>query len=336
MKTDAKGNRVWILLFVDDMVCIGDEETDVVKFMNDLAERYEIKDLGISEKFLGMRVTYETDGIKMSLAFKTSELLERLNMAGCNPEKTPASESLSDDLFDAEMRRRDGEEEVITDFPVREAVGGILYLAMMVRPDICNAVRELSRYLEKPTRCVIKGIKRLLRYLAGTIDQGIKFLYDSHEGVEGYCDASYAGDRHGRKSVSGFIILVNGSPIDWKSQLQPCVAQSTMESEYMALAVMVNKLRVLRLIRAWFGYGDEDAYRVYEDNDACEVLAKGAGKGMRRAKHIDVRFHVVREAVKNGEIEIYHLATKEQIADTLTKNLGDSKFHYFVPRFTCQ
>ena len=76
--------------------------------------------------------------------------------------------------------------------------------------------------------------------------------------------------------------------------------------------------------------------RVHEDNHACELLAKGAGKGMKRGKHIEVRFHVVREAVRNGEFEVYHLSTNEQIADALTKNLGDVKFRYFIPRFICK
>jgi hypothetical protein len=333
MKTYPDGKRVWVLLFVDDMVIIGDREGDVLEFKKELTLKYEIEDLGISKKFLGMKVSYLEEGIKLSLDVKTLEMLERFNMSGSNPVSTPASEGLADELYKAEMNRREGLESEV-DFPVREAVGAMLYLAMMVRPDICNAVRELSRYLEHPTMAVVKGIKRVLRYLSGTVDYGIVFYYgEVNPTVEGYCDASYAGDKHKRKSVSGYMIFVNGSIIDWKSQLQPCIAQSTMESEYMALAVMTNTLRVLRLVRAWFGYADEGAYIVYEDNDACEHLAKGAGKGMKRGKHIDIRFHVVREAVKNNEIEIFHLATAEQIADTLTKDLSEVKFNYHLARY---
>ena len=99
--------------------------------------------------------------------------------------------------------------------------------------------------------------------------------------------------------------------MDWKSHLQSVIAQSTMESEYIALASLTNKLRVLRLIRAWFGYVCEGAYLVYEDNDACERLARGAEKGMKRGKHIEIRFHVVREAVKKKEINVMHVATSE-------------------------
>jgi hypothetical protein len=164
---------------------------------------------------------------------------------------------------------------------------------------------------------------------------GITYLYGDQSDVEGYCDASYAGDKHSRKSVSGYLVLVNGGAVDWKSHLQSVIAQSTMESEYIALASVTNKLRVLRLIRSWFGYACEGANLVYEDNDACEHLAKGAGKGMKRGKHIEVRYHVVRDSVKRGEIEVYHLATSEQMAGALTKDFGHVKFTYFIPRFMC-
>lgn len=336
MKTLEDGRRVWVLLFVDDMICIGDREGDTIEFIENMTLKYDIKYLGEAEKFLGMHVTYSDRGIKLSLETKTKELVERFNMAGAHPAETPAKEGLSEELYESEMKRREGLEEEVTDFPVREAVGSMLYLAMMVRPDICNSVRELSRYLEHPTKAVITGIKRVMRYLAGTLDYGVEYQYGHHSGVVGYCDASYAGDKHKRKSVSGYLLMVNGGLVDWKSQLQSVIAQSTMESEYIALATLTNKMRVLRLIRAWFGYQDEGAYIVYEDNDACELLAKGAGKGMKRGKHIEVRFHVVREAVRNGEFEVYHLSTNEQIADALTKNLGDVKFKYFIPRFICK
>ena len=95
----------------------------------------------------------------------------------------------------------------------------MLYLVMMIRPDICNAVREISRYLEHPTEAVVMAIKRVLRYLAGTMEYGIEYRYGHHADVDGYVDASYAGDKHKRRSVSGYIIMVNGSPVDWRSQL---------------------------------------------------------------------------------------------------------------------
>jgi len=332
LKTNADGTRVWVLLFVDDMVCIGDNEGDTIEFIEELQVRYDIKYLGEAEKFLGMRITYSDVGIKLDLETKTNDLLERFNMAGANKANTPAKEGLEDDLYEMEMRRREGTEEAVN-FPVREAVGSLLYLSTMVRPDISNAVRVLSRYLENPTMSVVIGIKRVMRYLIGTANVGITYLYGHQSDVEGYCDASYAGDKHSRKSVSGYVVLVNGGAVDWKSHLQSVIAQSTMESEYIALASVTNKLRVLRLIRAWFGYVSEGAYLVYEDNDACEHLARGAGKGMKRGKHIEIRFHVVREAVKKKEIDVIHIATSEQIADALTKNLSDAKFSYLIPRF---
>jgi hypothetical protein len=201
------------------------------------------------------------------------------------------------------MNRKDGLDVKPVDFPVREAIGALLFLGLMTRPDICNAVRELSRYVNNPTEAVVHGIKRLLRYLSGTVDLGVHYKYGGSGEVYGYCDASFACDRFGRKSVSGFLIFQNDGLIDWKSKLQSVVAQSTMEAEYIALALITNQLKVLRSIRAWFLYSVEAPYVVFEDNDACEVLVTREGS-LQRAKHIDIKYHVSREAVANEAIVV--------------------------------
>jgi len=224
------------------------------------------------------------------------------------------------------MRRREGFEEANRSYPVREAVGGLLFLSTMTRPDIANAVRELSRYLENPTDKVVQGIKHLFRYLAGTTDFGLEYRFDRYMGADGFCDASYADDQFTRKSVSGILIRCNGTAVDWKSSLQPVVAQSTMESEYISMALIVNKMRVIRSIREWLFRKKEGPYPVYEDNEACELLAKRDGKSLKRAKHIDVRFHVVREAVEKGDIQVMRVSTDSQLADPLTKNLSSVIF----------
>ena len=327
--------RIWIVLFVDDMLIVGDDDADVEKLKAELATRYELADLGEAEKFLGMRVSYHETGIMLNLDHYTEELLERFNMNGCNPEDTPAAENLADSLYNAEMDRRDGVNGKPVDFPVREAIGALLFLGLMTRPDICNAVRELSRYVNNPTEAVVHGIKRVLRYLSGTVDLGVFYKYGGTGEVYGYCDASFACDRLGRKSVSGILIFQNEGLIDWKSKLQSIVAQSTMEAEYIALAMITNQLKVLRSIRSWFVNRAEEPYVVYEDNDACEVLVTREGS-LQRAKHIDIKYHVSREAVANGEIVVKHVSTHDQLADALTKNLGPRKFVLMLSGLVCE
>jgi hypothetical protein len=238
--------------------------------------------------------------------------------------KTPAAKNLGEKLAEAEMRRKDGEEEEVLDYPVREAVGGLLYLEEMTRPDLGNAVRDLSSFLEHPTKEVVKGIKRVFRYLKGTAEKGLFFRSGGEGKLEAYVDASYAECVLTRKSITGYVLTIDGDVVDWKSKKQPIVAQSSTEAEYIALAMLVNKLRVVRRVRNWL-VGKDGAYLVKEDNQACIKIAEGEGVN-KRSKHIDVRYHVTREAIRKEEIRLEYVRTEEQLADALTKNLGTVKF----------
>jgi hypothetical protein len=334
-KHDKQRGSVWIILFVDDMLIIGEKEEEVIRFKKQLAEKYELKDLGLAEKFLGMKIYRDENGITLSQEHYTKQLLERFGMDTSYPQKTPAAANLHEKLARAEMRRREGLEEENTEYPVREAVGGLLYLEEMTRPDIGNAVRELSGFLEHPTEEVVLGIKRVFRYLKGTTDRGLYFRSGGEGRLVAYVDASYAECLLTRKSTTGYVLTIDGDVVDWKSKKQSIVAQSSTEAEYIALAMLVNKLRVVRRVRNWL-IGKDGPYSVREDNQSCIKMAEGEGTN-KRSKHIDVRFHVSREAIENGEIELEYINTEDQIADALTKNLGKVKFQKLaVERMLCK
>ena len=319
----VRGN-VWIIMFVDDLLIIGDKPEEVERFKQQLKEKYEIKDLGLAEKFLGIKITDTGYGIKLDQEHYTVSLLEKFGMDRSYPVETPAQENLSDKLYEAYYKAKENPEYVPPEFPVREAIGGLLFLEEMTRPDIANAVRELSGYMELPTDELIGGIKRVMRYLRGTTDKGLFFAKGGPGIMEGFVDSSYAGCRRTRKSITGYLVRVDGDVVDWKSKKQSVVAQSSSEAEYVALAMLVNKLRIARTVRKWL-VGKENAYQVYEDNTACILMAEGEGLN-KRTKHIDVRYHVSKEAIKNKEITLSYVGTNEQLADALTKNLGKIKF----------
>jgi hypothetical protein len=250
-KHDKQRGSVWIILFVDDMLIIGDKEEEVMRFKKKLAETYDLKDMGHAQKFLGMKICRNEQGIKLSQEHYVKTLLERFGMEHSYPMKTPAAKNLGTKLAEAEIRRIEGEEEEVLDYPVREAVGGLLYLEEMTRPDLGNAVRELSGFLEHPTKEVVKGIKRVFRYLKGTAEKGLFFKSGGEGKLEAYVDASYAECLLTRKSTTGYVLTIDGDVVDWKSKKQPIVAQSSTEAEYIALAMLVNKLRVVRRVRNW-------------------------------------------------------------------------------------
>jgi hypothetical protein len=255
-------------------------------------------------------------------------LLEKFGMDRSYPVETPAQENLSDKLYEAYYKAKENSEYVPPEFPVREAIGGLLFLEEMTRPDIANAVRELSGYMELPTDELIGGIKRVMRYLRGTTDKGLFFAKGGPGIMEEFVDSSYAGCRRTRKSITGYLVRVDQDVVDWKSKKQSVVAQSSSEAEYVALAMLVNKLRIARTVRKWL-VGKENAYQVYEDNTACILMAEGEGLN-KRTTHIDVRYHVSKEAIKNKEITLSYVGTNEQLADALTKNLGKIKFRRLI------
>ena len=246
-------------------------------------------------------------------------------MQHSDPVGTPAKGNLAEKLAEAEIARKNGEIKVVEDYPVREAVGALLYLEEMTRPDLGNAIRDLSSYVSNPTEEVVLGIKRVFRYLVGTIDKGLYFRAEGKGRLTAYCDASYAECILTRKSITGYVIMIDDDVVDWKSKKQSVVAQSSTEAEYISLAMLVNRLRIARRIREWL-IGVEGAYLVYEDNQACIKMAEGDGV-TKRAKHIDVRYHVTREAIERGEIKLEYISTEDQVADALTKNLGQVKFN---------
>ena len=159
----------------------------------------------------------------------------------------------------------------------------------------------------------------------GTIDKGLYFRAEGKGRLTAYCDFSCAECILIRKSITGYVIMIDDDVVDWKSKKQSVVAQSSTEAEYISLAMLVNRLRIARRIREWL-IGVEGAYLVYEDNQACIKMAEGDGV-TKRAKHIDVRYHVTREAIERGEIILEYISTEDQVADALTKNLGQVKFN---------
>jgi hypothetical protein len=324
-RDDKQRGSVWIILFVDDMLIVGEKEEEVARFKKQLACKYDLKDLGLAQKFLGMKIERDDKGIKLSQGHYVKELLERFGMQHSHPVGTPAKGNLTEKLAEAEIARKNGEIKVVEDYPVREAVGALLYLEEMTRPDLGNAIRDLSSYVSNPTEEVVLGIKRVFRYLVGTIDKGLYFRAEGKGRLTAYCDASYAECILTRKSITGYVIMIDDDVVDWKSKKQSVVAQSSTEAEYISLAMLVNRLRIARRIREWL-IGVEGAYLVYEDNQACIKMAEGDGV-TKRAKHIDVRYHVTREAIERGEIILEYISTEDQVADALTKNLGQVKFN---------
>ena len=160
----------------------------------------------------------------------------------------------------------------------QQAIGCLTYLSTATRPDISVAVSALSRYMSCPSKAHWTRVKRIIRYLKGTIDFGLKFscVSDENPQVIGYSDADWAGDLDTRRSTSGYVFQIGQSTVSWCSKREATVAKSTTEAEYVALSQATQEAVWLRHLLADLGYSMNSPTTVFEDNQGATELSKSA------------------------------------------------------------
>ncbi|RWR98966.1 RxLR effector candidate protein-like protein, partial [Dinothrombium tinctorium] len=201
-----------------------------------------------------------------------------------------------------------------------------MYAVVSTRPDITQAVGVLSRFVNDPKMKHWRSAKRVLRYLKGTINTKLRLGgKQSKINLYGYVDADWAGDQSDRRSTSGFVYTICGSVISWISRKQQTVALSTTESEYIAAAAAVQESIWLRALLKELGYDQTAPTVLYEDNQSCIAITKNP-KLHSRTKHIDIKYHFVREKVESGEVRFEYCESKCMLADIMTKAIPGPQF----------
>ena len=212
----------------------------------------------------------------------------------CNPKPVPADpqtplESFQDYSF-------------IENVPYREAVGSLLYLVTISRPDIAYAVSQVAKFCEKPGKVHWNAVKRIFAYLAGTSTLALQYG-GTVSPLVGYTDADYAGDTKTRRSTTGFVFLLNGGPVSWTSRQQTCVSLSTTESEYVAASETSKEaIWLLQLINELENHETGPVSLFCDNQSAIRLVRKP--EFHNRTKHIDVRFHFVREQQADQKIKL--------------------------------
>jgi hypothetical protein len=207
----------------------------------------------------------------------------------------------------------------------RRIVGSLRYL-VHTRPDLAFAVGFISRFLERPTVEHQQAVKRVLRYVAGTLDYGLHFT-KAQEAARfiGYCDSDLAGDIDSSKSTTGSLFFLGNSLISWQSIKQRVVALSSCEAEYVAMTTAATQaLWLSRLLAELLGRRVE-VVELRTDNKSALALAKNP-VFHDRSKHIRTKYHFIRECIEEGSIKANFIPTADQLADILTKSLGKAKF----------
>jgi hypothetical protein len=201
-------------------------------------------------------------------------------------------------------------------------------LVKLSQPDIANPVRELSKVMDGAAPGHEKELKRLCRFVIQTKERklNIKTSEDEWE-VEAFRDSDFAGDKDERKSITGYVIFLSGAAISWKSKAQSCVTLSSTEEEYVALNETVREVKFILQLLTTMGISVKRPAKINVDNIGCIFLVNNRTSG-ERTKHIDMKYHFIREQIQNGLVKVKFVRNKENHADPFTKNLGSEKFNF--------
>jgi hypothetical protein len=304
-------------VYVDDLIITGPSKASIDAFKQEMMASFSMSDLGLLSYYLGIQVTQEKGVITLCQSSYTLKILEQAGMKGCNPCHVPMENRLK-------LSKNDKTPPVDKTKYI-SVIGSLRYL-VNTRPNIAYSVGIVSRYMEDPKASHWAAVKQILRYLSGTVNYGCiyKKLNTAETMLTGYSDSDLAGDVDDRKSTSGSVFLLGSCLVTWASQKQRVVALSSCEAEYIASAnAACQGIWLSRLLGELLGI-QTPKVKLLVDNKSAIALSKNPVHH-DRSKHIDTRFHFIRDYVER-EVDIDHVSTTEQLADILTKALGRIRF----------
>jgi hypothetical protein len=314
-----------IALYVDDLsIGICGDLSWYEWFKIAISKEFNIKDLGELDWCLNMEISrYPSGAIGISQQKYIVDILDQYGMADSHPVATPLDDKASFVLD------KDAPLDVTTMEHKRyqSMVGSLNYLANSTRPDISYAVGQASKVLTRPTQKHICHVKRILRYLNGTRDLGV--IYSGTDSADNtllaYCDASLGDDLATRRSTAGYVLMLNGGPIEWSSRTQPRVAGSSSEAEFKELYDASKAVIAMRGVLDFLSATQTEPTPIFEDNTTALGLANNEIMS-NQTRHIEIRYFSTREFIADGLIRTVQVSTLRQVADIFTKALPPAKF----------
>ncbi|GAA0173161.1 transmembrane signal receptor [Lithospermum erythrorhizon] len=320
-KKNEEGNIIIVSMYVDDLIFTGNSQEMMKEFKECMIKMFDMTDLGSMTYFLGIEVKQFKHGIFISQKKYAEEILRRFKMEECNSVSCPMTPGT---IFEGE----ENEDKLIDETYYKQIVGSLMYLTT-TRPDMMFSVSILSRSISRPTEHHLQLAKKVLRYLRGSSGFGIFY----QKGIEGgellsYTDSDFASDKRDRKSTSGYVFMISGGAVAWSSKKQPIVTLSTTEAEFIAAAVCACQAIWMKRVLTEIEHSVSTCTQILCDNSSTIKLSKNPVMH-GRSKHIDIRFHFLRNLSKEGSIELSFCGTHDQLADIMTKPLKKDTFIKF-------
>ena len=311
-------NETLILaIFVDDGLIASSSIIKTNELLQGLEQQFEITQ-GNLDYFLGMEITRCTDGsICIHQTNYANSIISKFNLLDAKELSTPIDRSHT---IEQKLTTSDNQ------FPYRQAVGNLLFLSQVTRPDIAFAVNYVSRFLNNPTSVHWTMVKRIIRYVKGTTTFGLCYKSNVNLCLSVFSDSDYAGDSETRRSTSGHVFMLGVSTVSWQAQRQPIVTLSSTEAEYISACETIKGLIWIdRLVKEICTNTTGGQPTLYVDNQSAIRLVKNP-EFHKRTKHIDVRYHFIREKFEENLFRLQYVETEEQYADIFTKPLPKDRF----------
>lgn len=316
----ANDLQLIVAIYVDDFLIFYHDEQQLKQLKGQLCERFRMKDMGAAKGCVGIRIKQSSNSIELDQTVYIEEVLKRFGMSESKPIGNPSDTSIK---LTANMEVNDNKNDVI---PYQQAIGCLLFISGSTRPDISFSVNDASRFNNNHNQAHWNAVKRIMRYLNGT--KNLKLVYSrNQEDIKAYTDADWASDVDSRKSCTGYVFTLSGAAISWRSMKQKTTALSSTEAEYIALSTTTQEAIWFQQLKDELGIKNDIPLMIYCDNQSTIKLAENDGY-QQRTKHIDIRYHFLREKIRNKIINVKFVNTEKNIADALTKAVTKEKHQF--------
>ncbi|KAD4180452.1 hypothetical protein E3N88_29043 [Mikania micrantha] len=315
-----KGKDILLVqIYVDDIIFGSTDEQMCLEFKQVMIEKFEMSAMSDIKFFLGLQIDQSDDGIFIHQTKYIQDVLKRFSMLDCKPISTPIQPNhgiepdIKGELIDATL--------------YRGMIGSLMYLTAS-RPDIVFATSICARYQSKPKVSHLIAVKRILHYLKGTPNTGLWYPKDDNYSFHAYSDSDYGGCKTDSKSTTGGAQFLGEKLVSWQCKKQTSVATSTCEAEYVAAVSCCSQ--VLWIQQQMRDYAlNFITTPIHVDNEAAITITKNPVYHSR-SKHIDIRFHFIRDCYEKKLIDVVKIHTNEQRADLLTKAFDKQRFEYLL------
>lgn len=315
-----KEKTIVAIVYVDDVLFLGRDKAAIVSLKQRFMNRWECRDLGDAQEFLRMRIKKSNGRILIDQVDYLNKVLHRFSLQNAKSVPTPLPEG-----YQPKPNKASPDPEIRASF--QQVIGSLLYIMLGTRPDIAFAVVKLSQFAANPTEDHLNRALYICRYLIGTSNYALVYDGKSDGGLVAYADSDWASDPITRKSTTGYLVKLAKGVFSWNSRAQKSIALSSTEAEYMSLSDTSRQLVWIRTLFQELGI-NLGPIPLCGDNQGSIFLASNPVQE-KRIKHIDLRYHYIREIIRQKQIELFFIEGAENPADLFTKNLGRIKFLKF-------